>query len=416
MNLQKYKKFQTKAVNCTYCGRVGHFENKCWKKCRETDNNDDFEWYIDSGATSHFTKTIQWVSDLQKDSGKIVAADRKSLQVLGKGTVTINPADVKKDSLRIENVKVVPGLALNLLSVSQIVQKGLEVRFRNNGVDIIDQEGIIIAKGVHENNMFKLQQRALTGKAMTTKLNDSDLWHKRLGHLNVDSMKKLREGLVTGISFSNSHLESCISCAKGKQHRFPFKRSKNISRNLLDLVHSDLCGPMEVDSIAGSKYFVTFIDDYSRQVFVYFLSFKSEVFEAFKSFEAMVTRQTGRNIKVLRTDNGGEYVNNRMKRYLSSSGIIHQTTVPYSPQQNGIAERANRTIVEKARCMLFEAKLSKKLWAEAVLTATYLMNRSPHQALTLTPIELWSGKKPDLSHLRVFGTQAMAYIPKPNRQ
>lgn len=132
---------------------------------------------------------------------------------------------------------------------------------------------------------------------------------------------------------------------------------------------------------------------------------------------AFVENQTGKTIKILRTDNGSEFCNKEMRKCLESKGIRHQTTTPYTPEQNGVAERMNRTIVERARCLLFDASLPKALWAEAVSTSVYLINRSPNRSLpNKTPFELWSGAKPDMSHIRVFGSQAMTHIPKEKRK
>ncbi|CAA0831270.1 Unknown protein, partial [Striga hermonthica] len=150
-----------------------------------------------------------------------------------------------------------------------------------------------------------------------------------------------------------------------------------MKENVLEMVYSDVCGPMEMESLGGSIYFVTCIDDASRKLWVYFLRTKGEVFQYFKRFHAMVERQAGKRLKCLRSDNGGEYTSHEFKNYCAEHGIRHEKTVPGTPQHNGVAERINRTIMEKVRCMLRMAKLHKPFWGEAVLTACYLINRSP---------------------------------------
>lgn len=136
----------------------------------------------------------------------------------------------------------------------------------------------------------------------------------------------------------------------------------------------------------------------------------------FKEFKAFSENQSGQKLKILRTDNGtAEYINHEMSIELKKCGILHQTTVPYTPEQNGISERVNRTIVEKARCMLNDAGLGKQFWAEAVNTAVYIINRSPHKRLSKTPEEIWTGVKPSLDHLKCFGCLAMSHIPKQKR-
>ena len=153
------------------------------------------------------------------------------------------------------------------------------------------------------------------------------------------------------------------------------------STKKLQLVHSDVCRPMSTESFGGRKYFVTFIDDYSLCCSVYFLRHKSEVLEKFKEFEVSTTNICGQRVGTLRTDNGGEYLSNEFKAYLKSKGICHELTVPYSPQQNGVAERMNRTLMESARSMIAHAGLSNRYWAEAVVTAAYMKNQMPSIAI-----------------------------------
>ncbi|KAG7311034.1 hypothetical protein JYU34_003892, partial [Plutella xylostella] len=243
---------------------------------------------------------------------------------------------------------------------------------------------------------------------------DHELWHKRLGHLNARSMKLMKNGLVTGMDYPNTTFNPCVACIEGKQTRLPFpKKSYSRSSVKLGLVHTDVCGPMQVPSFSGKRYFVTFIDDFSRKTFIYFMDRKSEVFEKFKLFKVLVENETGSKIKTLRSDNGGEYMSNQFQEYLKSSGIKHQTTVPHCSQQNGVAERANRTIMDKARCMLQEAGLEKQYWAEAANTAAVLKNYTPTRAVMgTTPEEKWTSKKVNVAHLRVFGCVAYAIDEK----
>uniref|UniRef100_A0A2N9FLT3 Integrase catalytic domain-containing protein n=1 Tax=Fagus sylvatica TaxID=28930 RepID=A0A2N9FLT3_FAGSY len=173
--------------------------------------------------------------------------------------------------------------------------------------------------------------------------------------------------------------------------------------NVLDLAYSDVCGPIEVESLGGNRYFVTFIDDASRKVWVYVLKTKDQVFQLFKKFHAMVERQKGKSLKCLRTDNGGEYTSNEFENYCSEYGIRHEKTVPGTPQHNGVAERINCTIVEKVRCMLRMAKLPKSFWAEAVQTACYLINRSPSVPLDFDiPERVWTGEDASYAHLKLW--------------
>jgi transposase InsO family protein len=161
----------------------------------------------------------------------------------------------------------------------------------------------------------------------------------------------------------------------------------------------------------GCKYFLTFIDDFSRRTWVYFLKLKSKVFDKFMAYKALVEKQFGHQIQRLRTDNGGEYVNNNFTSYCTTQGIQMQHTIPYTPQQNGVAERKNRTLKKMANCMIQSKGLSLKYWAKAINYANYIVNRTPTKALkNITPEEAWTKIKPDVSHFRVFGTIAWAHI------
>jgi hypothetical protein len=162
-------------------------------------------------------------------------------------------------------------------------------------------------------------------------------------------------------------------------------------------------------------YYVSFIDDFSRKTWIYFLRNKSEVFDRFKEFKALVENQKEKRIKVLRTDNGGDFCENEFEEFCKKCSIERKKTAPYTPQQNGVAERMNRTLMEKARCMLSGVGLGKEFWEEAVGIACYLVNRSPSSVLDdKTPQEVWTSKEPSLTHLKVFGCDAYVHVPKEN--
>ena len=182
---------------------------------------------------------------------------------------------------------------------------------------------------------------------------------------------------------------------------------------MLELIHSDVCGSMPIKSLAGSMYFVTFIDDRSIFTAIYFLKKKSEVFQKFKNYIAWAENLTGKSVKILRSDNGGEYVSNEFQQFCNERGIQRQFTIACTPEQNRVSERMNRTIMEAARSMLFHSKMPQRFWAEAVNTTVYLRNQSPTVAVKdKVPFELWYGKKPSVSHLCVFGCNGFVHIEK----
>ena len=214
-------------------------------------------------------------------------------------------------------------------------------------------------------------------------------------------------------SFGKSKVESlkfCEACVIGETHKVSFSQAKHVTKNKLDYVHSDLWGSPNVPfSLSKSQYFISFTDDCTRKVWLYFLRFKDEVFQSFVVWKQMVETQRERKIKRLRTDNGLEFCNKQFDGFCKEQGIVRHRTCTYTPQQNGIAERLDRTIMNKVRSMLSESGMELKFWAEAVATAVYLINRSPSSALEFRiPEELWSSQVPDLSNLKWFG--CLAYL------
>src|SRR5579859_4278711 len=210
---------------------------------------------------------------------------------------------------------------------------------------------------------------------------------------------------------------ACEACLEGKQHRQPSHQPATRAKEPLKLIHSDLCGPIDPTTYGGTKYYALFIDDFTRMTYIYPLKKKSSasLLAKFKEFKAKVeTQKTGKLIKRLRTDGGGEY-EKWMGIYLKGSGIIRETTAPYSPDRNGVTERANRTIMERVKGIIAEFKLDKRLWMELAETVVYLKNRSPTSAVTTTPYEMWRGNKPGVAHLRIIGSTAYIHIPKEKR-
>ncbi|GJZ57863.1 retrovirus-related pol polyprotein from transposon TNT 1-94 [Tanacetum coccineum] len=202
-------------------------------------------------------------------------------------------------------------------------------------------------------------------------------------------------------------LDFCENCVLGKSHRVRFGVGRHTTQGVVDYVHSDLWGPSQVESLGGKRYFLSIIDDYSRRVWVYILRFKHEAFGKFKEWKQLVENQTGRTVKKLRTDNGLEFCNREFEQLCIESGIARHLTVAGTPQQNGVAERMNRTLMDKVRCLLIQSGLPKTFWAEATCTAAYLINRSPSTAIEKkTPMEMWSGHPSDYGMLRIFGCVA----------
>ena len=291
---------------------------------------------------------------------------------------------------------------------------------KDYSLSIRDERNNLITKvPMSRNRMFLLNIQSDVAKCLKTCYKDvSWLWHLRFGHLNFGGLDLLsKKEMVRGLPSIKHPDQLCEGCLLGKQFRKPFpKESHSRAQKPLELIHADVCGPIKPCSLGKSNYFLLFIDDFSRKTWVYFLKQKSEVFEAFKKFKAAVEKESGCKIKAMRSDRGGEFTSKEFQEFCDANGIRRPLTVPRSPQQNGVAERKNRTILDMARSMLKSKNLPKEFWAEAVACAVYLSNRSPTRSIWgKTPQEAWSGRKPGISHLRVFGSKAYAHVPDETR-
>lgn len=252
------------------------------------------------------------------------------IQTEGKGQVYIKELDIT-----LKEVLYVSCLQCNFISVGKAVSNGCTVIF-NDTEALIKKDGKVwlTAKRVGGLFLYGAKNNECFFSCETTE--EALRWHKRFGHINFSSLRQLKnKEMVCGMKLNIPDNLSCNICLQCKCSVRPFKRSENRANELLGIIHTDVCGPMNTTSSGGAKYMLTFIDDKSRYVFVYFLKNKSEVFEKFKEFKSMVERQIDRKIKILRSDNGTEFVNGAFDNYLKENGIVRQLTVPYTPQQNG---------------------------------------------------------------------------------
>ena len=203
----------------------------------------------------------------------------------------------------------------------------------------------------------------------------------------------------------------CTHCLYGKMHKLPFPKSFFNASSPFELIHSDLWGPAPTSSINGFKYYVLFIDHFTRLTWIYLLNSKSEVFTKFVQFKAMGETQFSTKIKTFRSDGGGEYTSNAFKTYLSQQGIVHQISCPYTPQQNGLVERKHRHLIETTITLLSQASMPSSYWSYAVLTAVHLINFLPTSVLAfLSPWQKLYSASPDLSQLKVFGCACYPHI------
>jgi transposase InsO family protein len=253
--------------------------------------------------------------------------------------------------------------------------------------------------------------------------NSSILWHRRLGHISKERLERLvKDEILPNLDFTD--FDVCVDCIKGKQTKHT-KKCATRSGRLLEIVHTDICGPFDSASFGREKYFITFIDDFSRYCYIYLLHKKSQAVDALEVYITEVERQLDRKVKVVRSDRGGEYYGRYdglaqcpgpFAKLLEKHGICAQYTMPGTPKQNGVVERRNRTLMDMVRSMLSNFSLPISLWMEALKTAVYLLNKVPSKAVPKTPFELWTGRKPSLRHLHVWVCRAEARIYNPHEK
>nr|GEY17655.1 hypothetical protein [Tanacetum cinerariifolium] len=237
------------------------------------------------------------------------------------------------------------------------------------------------------------------------------LWHCRLGHISKKCIEKLQhDGLIDSSDLRD--FEKCISCMSEKMARKPYTHQVKRAKDLLRLIHTDVCGPFKIMSRQRESYFVTFTDDFGRYGYVYLLKHKHEVFETFKVFQKEVENQLGKTIKSLRSDRRGEYMSQEFLDHLNDLGIIAHRTPPYTPQHNGVSERRNRTLLDMVRSMMSQITLLKSFWDYALETAARILNMVPTKKVEKIPYEVWHGKTPKLSYLKETMGYSFYYPPK----
>lgn len=361
------------------------------------------EWFLDSGATDHMLKEKHLFDELHPLARKVSIAVAKSGQVIVAefaGSVKVDMLiGGKKQPSVVKDVLYVPDLQCNLFSVRRLEDNGMTVKIAGGKITIEKNERTVCV-GRRYGQLYALDiwvredSKSTSASALASKHDVYDLWHRRYGHLGEANMKNLwKHGMIeTGARIQDWPDQcKCEVCLAGKQTRQPFEETvERRSSRPLELIHSDVCGPFNPNTWNGKRFYVSFMDDYTHFTAVYLLASKDEVQEKFEQYCAQVTSFFGTKIARLRCDNGGEYTSNSFRRFCRTEGIRMETTVPYSPQQNGVAERLNRTLLDKSRSMLLDAGLPKSMWGEAVLAATYILNRSPTSALEerKTPYEM----------------------------
>jgi len=305
--------------------------------CLRVQNNSI--WYLDTGASNHMCGDENMFDELSKiEAGHVSFGDASKVMVKGRGPICFSQKNGRIGTIR--DVYYVPDLKTNILSMGQLMEKGYSVIMKDRVLELRDNLRHLITRvEMKQNRMYKLKLRCL-------KLDVEDeamKWHFRLGHLHFGGLTELvLKEMVRGLPNIEFKKNFCEDCVLGKHQRASFPKTTEYQvKEQLGLVHTDVCGPITPVSFSGKRYFLTFIDDFSRKTWVYFLKEKSEVFRVFKKFKVMNKNETGTKIKVVRLDRGGEYTSAEFMRYCEELGIRRFLTTSYSPQQNGVAERKN---------------------------------------------------------------------------
>ena len=374
-------------------------------------------WYLDNGASNHMTGQRSKFNVLDESiTGRVKFGDGSTVEIKGKGSISMRCKDGQNRTLN--EVYFIPNLHNNIISIGQLSEEGNKVVIRGEYLWVYDKKEKLLMKVKRsQNRLYKLIIESEIPKCLLSKTDEvSKLWHARLGHVNYQALSMMyKEGMVRGLPHVVQPTDVCTGCLMSKQTRKHVPTRSNFAASkVLELVHGDLCGPITPSTASGKRYIFLLVDDYSRVMWVYLLKSKGEAFTAFKNFRALVEDGVERKIKTFRTDRGGEFMSAEFINYCEESGIMRHFTVPYTPQQNGVVERRNRTLMEMARSYLKEMKLPGMMWGEAVRHSIYVLNRLPTRALTgVTPYEAWSvnGNKPDVGHIKVFGCTAHMKVP-----
>lgn len=449
------KKFDKSKIQCYNCDKMGHFASECYskekeekahlqetredgesallmleacelvssqvlmpntvmlheeKRCLQTMAEEKSTWYLDTGASNHMSGEKAYFTDLDLTvHGKVRFGDGSVIDICGRGSVLFKCKN--EEHLILSGVYYIPRLKSNIVSLGQLEESENKIVIEGGFLRIYDKFTKLIVKVERQANRLYVGRFLLAKQVcLMAKIRDAAwLWHARYGHLNFNSLRRLAsQKMVKGMPSFEQANQFCDGCVIGKQHRMSFpQRASFRAQGPLELVHGDLCGPISPTTGGGNRYFLLLVDDFSRFMWVSMLKSKDEAFSAFKKFKRSVEVEKEKKLKAFRTDRGGEFTSTAFKDMCEAEGVKRFLTAPYSPQQNGVVERRNQTILEMVRSMMKSKKMPGKYWGEAVQTAVYILNRAPTKSVEgMTPYEAWHGRVPKVHHLRVFGCLA----------
>ena len=416
----------TTDAECFYCKGIGHWKRSCPKYLEDKKNGkipsssgifvievhlatSINDWVLDTGSCAHICMNMQALKHrrmLGKGEVQLRVGNGANVAAVAVGCVELHlPSGLV---MELKNVYFVPSISRNIISISCMDMDGFCFTIKD-GCCSFNRDGLYYGCSYIRNGLYLLEMDKqvlnINNKRLKTcHENETLMWHCRLGHINEKRIKKLQEVGLLG-QFDLKSIETCEPCLLGKMTKAPFTKKGERVDSLLGLIHTDVCGPMSTNARGGYQYFITFTDDFSRYGYVYLMRHKSESFGKFKEFKNEVENQLDKKIKALRSDRGGEYLSHEFGDYLKECGIVSQLTPPGTPQWNGVSERRNRTLLDMVRSMMSQADLPLSFWGYALETAAFTLNRVPSKSVEKTPYEIWFGKIPSMSFLKIWGCE-----------
>jgi transposase InsO family protein len=369
---------------------------------------------VDCGATAHIVsdkaKFTSFDKSFNAENHFIELADGSKTNgvVLGKGNACVKLYDVNGNSHNVvlENALYVPSFKQNIFSVQAAAENGASMLFTGNHSELQTHDGTIFDIKKH-GRLYYLNNTIPSNVSTRT----SEDWHRTFGHCNMRDVLNL-ENVVEGMTIKKRDFD-CSTCTLGKMPEFRNREADERASTVLELVHCDLAGPIDPVAKDGFRYAISFVDDYSGINMIYFLKRKSDTVQATEKFIADSSPYG--TIKRLRTDNGTEFTCANFKSLLIKNKIKHEKSAPYSAHQNGTVERVWRSIFDMARCLLLESNVPKTFWTYAVMTSVHIRNRCYNKRLGKTPYEAFTGRKPNVSNMHVFGTVCFSHVQNPKK-
>ncbi|GJS74653.1 zinc finger, CCHC-type containing protein [Tanacetum coccineum] len=389
---------------CHHCGEVGHYRRNCptylielLKKKQlsqgastsgiftiELYSFPSTSWVYNTGCGTHICNITQGLRGSKKlNSGALSMyignGQRAAVEAIGNYPLCLPSGLV----IVLNNCHYAPSITRGIILVSRLYEDGFINRFELNNAIYVSKNNVVCFSAIPRDGVYEIEI-----------------------HISKKRIEKFQhDGLLNSTDIES--LGKCVSCMSGKMARKPYSHQVERAKDLLRLIHTDVCGPFRIMSRQGANYFVTFNDDFSRYGYVYFLKHKHEVFETFKVFQKEVENQLGKTIKSLHSDRGGEYMSQEFLEHLKEHGIIAHRTPPYTPQHNGVSERRNRTLLDMVRSMMSQTTLLKSFWDYALESAARILNMVPTKKVDKTPYEIWHGQAPKLSYLKVWVCEAL---------